>query len=53
MSYKIEISRIIYHQKNKDEVIAKLLALLSEATYESMSVTWPDGAYIEYEGDVE
>jgi hypothetical protein len=51
MSYKIEISGITHREKTKDDVIAKLLALLHDATYESMTVTWPDGAEIEYEGE--
>ena len=50
MSYKIETEYLSFSEKSKDDVIARLLALFSQATEYSIRVEWPDGAYIEYEG---
>lgn len=51
MSYKIETQHQTYTEKSKDDVIAMLLALYSEATMYPIKVTWPDGGSISYEGE--
>tara|TARA_R100001369_G_C3248388_1_gene155574 strand:- start:146 stop:304 length:159 start_codon:yes stop_codon:yes gene_type:complete len=51
MSYKIEDGNNTYTVRSKDDVIAQLLALYSNATMEPIKVTWPDGGVIEYEGE--
>lgn len=51
MSYKIVVSGVTFTEKSKDDVIARLIALFSDNTLYPIKVTWPDGQYIEYEGE--
>jgi len=49
VSYTIETDFQTYKETSKDDVIARLMALYSQATENSLKVTWPDGSSIEYE----
>ena len=50
MSYKIETEFQKFTEKSKDDVIALLMLLYSEATEKYLKVTWPDKTIIEYDG---
>ncbi len=51
MSYKILLEGFaIYTEPNKDEVIHQLIHQLNARTGLAITVIWPDGSKIEYEG---
>ncbi len=50
MSYKILLDDQEYSEPNKDEVISFLISEWNERTGLAITVIWPDGSRIDYEG---
>lgn len=44
MSYQIKVGCQEYQEKNKDDVIAMLLAIITESNEINAKVTFPDGS---------
>tara|TARA_R100001530_G_scaffold126493_1_gene95336 strand:+ start:1031 stop:1207 length:177 start_codon:yes stop_codon:yes gene_type:complete len=51
MTYLVTISGNTWREPNKDEVIARLLAHINGDGVVMVRVDWPDGSWLEMEGD--
>lgn len=46
MTYKLKIGCSEFEEKNKDEVISRLISILTLSNEINVKVTFPDGSYI-------